>query len=77
MPSERKTVMVCSNSTGTHQLHFFLIGNAKDRRSFKHVKLPVTFAGQKSAWLTSNIFVRWYKTVYFRSKKVLMFNRKK
>jgi hypothetical protein len=43
--------------TGTDKKRFFVIGKSQTPRCFKNVKkLPVEYAANKKAWMTSDIF---------------------
>jgi DDE superfamily endonuclease/Tc5 transposase DNA-binding domain len=54
---ERLTVMVCTNMFGTDKVKLLVIGKSKKPRCFKNVRsLPVDYASNKTAWMTSVIF---------------------
>lgn len=61
---DRVTVLACSNVTGSHKLPLVVIGKCKKPRAFKKIKkgssLPVSYHGQKSAWMNSQIFESWF-----------------
>lgn len=48
VPTDRVTVMVCANASGTHKIPLLVIGKSQKPRCFKNVKtLPVDYRGQK------------------------------
>ncbi|XP_064456657.1 tigger transposable element-derived protein 6-like [Ornithodoros turicata] len=54
-PEDRFTVLLCCNASGTHKIKPLVI-NCCDKGQ---EKLPVTFAWQRSSFMTSNIFQQW------------------
>ena len=63
----RLTVLVCSNSTGTHKLPPLVIGKFAKPRCFHHTNfqtLPVVYNHSKNAWMTSSIFEEWFHDHY-------------
>lgn len=61
---ERVTVMVCSNADGSLKLPLVVIGKYANPRKLKNIPkniLPVYYTNQKSAWMDSNIFEKWFK----------------
>ena len=69
----RVTVFVGANMDGTDKLPLLVIGKSAKPRAFKNVNVPVTYLANNNAWVTSQIFVDWLKTVDRRMK---MANRK-
>lgn len=64
---ERITVMVCANASGEHKLPLLVIGKAKKPRAFKNMDfglLPVKYRAQKSAWMSQDIFIDWFKSCF-------------
>lgn len=62
--------MVCSNASGTHALPLLVIGKSKKPRCFKNIAcLPVTYRGQKSAWMDSEIFMEWFSKMFIPEVK--------
>ncbi|GBM46052.1 Jerky -like [Araneus ventricosus] len=60
---ERITIMCCGNDSDDHKMKLVMIGNAKKPRSFKGTEsknLPVVYFNQKGAWMTRDIFLRWF-----------------
>ncbi|GBM31826.1 Jerky -like [Araneus ventricosus] len=60
---ERITIRCCGNASGDHKMKLLMIGKAKKPRSFKGTesnKLPVVYFNQKGAWMTMDIFLRWF-----------------
>lgn len=65
---ERITAMVCANASGEHKIKLLVIGKSKNPRSFKNVHtLPVSYTSQNSAWMSSVIFLEWYKNEFIPS----------
>lgn len=60
---ERITILACSNASGTHKLPLMCIGKSAKPRAIKHIKpdaLPVYYAHQKNAWISSDLFQKWF-----------------
>ena len=56
----RVTIKACVNMTGTHKKRLFVIGKAKEPRSFKNKsKLPITYRNNKKSWMTAGLFEEW------------------
>jgi hypothetical protein len=54
------TVLICANMTGTDKKRLFVIGKSQTPHCFKNVKkLPVEYAANKKAWMTSDIFQQY------------------
>ena len=56
MSKQRVTVMVCSNASENHEIPLKLIGESKNPRCFKGVKLPLAYRSQRSAWMSRDVF---------------------
>ena len=60
---ERVTINACANATGTVKLLLQLIGKAKRPRCFRGLQtdlLPVEYQGQQNAWMSTEIFHKWF-----------------
>lgn len=60
---ERVSILACSNASGTHKLPLMCIGKSVKPRAIKHIKpeaLPVYYAHQKSAWMSRDLFQKWF-----------------
>ena len=60
---ERVTINACSNASGTIKLPLQVIGKANRPRCFKSVRmdlLPVEYCGQRNAWMSRDIFHKWF-----------------
>lgn len=57
---ERVTILPCANAAGTHTLKMVVVGKSKKPRAFKNIDLPVHYYGQKSAWMTKELFKKWF-----------------
>ncbi|OQR73890.1 hypothetical protein BIW11_03497 [Tropilaelaps mercedesae] len=57
----RITVLLCSNANGTHKFRPLVINCRRDGEDFNENrdKLPVSYASQRSSFLTGNIFQQW------------------
>ena len=63
LSKERVTINACANATGTIKLPLQVIGKAKHPRCFRGLRmdlLPVEYCGQKSVWMSSEIFHAWF-----------------
>ena len=59
----RVTILLCTNSTGTHKLPPLVIGKFAKPRCFHHLNmemLPVVYDHSANAWMTSAIFENWF-----------------
>ncbi|XP_051161251.1 tigger transposable element-derived protein 4-like [Leptopilina boulardi] len=69
MSKERITVMVTGNLTDTIKKKLLVIGKSQRPRCFKGVKsLPVDYANNRRAWMTSDLFEKWVKM--FNNNKI-------
>lgn len=60
LSKERLTVLVCTNSTGTHKLKLVVIGKSRSPRCFKNVRtFPCEYLAQCRAWMTEILFMNW------------------
>lgn len=66
---ERVTILVCANATGTHKIPLLLIGKSKKPRCFKNIRVPLIYKNQKSAWMSSEIFIDWYDNTFIPEVK--------
>ncbi|XP_037557867.1 tigger transposable element-derived protein 4-like [Dermacentor silvarum] len=57
---ERVSVLIATNMTGRERCHLLVLGKAAKPRCFKGVKtLPVYYASNRKAWMTSELFKDW------------------
>lgn len=61
---ERVTILPCANAAGTHALKMVVIGKSNKPRAFKNIDLPVHYYGQKSAWMTKDLFKKWFNECF-------------
>lgn len=61
---ERVTILPCANASGTHKLKMVVIGKSNNPRAFKNIDLPVHYYGQKSAWMTKDLFKKWFNECF-------------
>lgn len=67
---ERLTVLTCANASGTHKLKLLVIGKYKNPRALKNVRhLPVWYDSQGNAWMTAEIFHRWFHNYFVPAVK--------
>jgi hypothetical protein len=60
MSKNRLTVLMYVNRTGIDKKILFFIGKSQTPRCFKNVKnLPVEYAANKKAWMTSDTFQQY------------------
>ncbi|XP_046737740.1 jerky protein homolog-like [Diprion similis] len=60
---ERVSILACSNASGTHKLPLMCIGKSVKPRAIKHIKpeaFPVYYAHQKNAWMSRDLFQKWF-----------------
>lgn len=57
---ERVTILPCANAAGTHTLKMVVVGKYNKPRAFKNIDLPVHYYVQKSAWMTKDLFKKWF-----------------
>lgn len=69
MSKERITFMPCANASGSHKLKLLVLGKSKKPRSFGNSNIPVTYKGQKKAWVTKDIFQDWFYTEFIPAVK--------
>ena len=70
---DRLTVLVAANMSVKEKLPLFVIGKTAKPRCFNNVKsLPVDYAANKKAWMTSDLFVSWLRKL---DKKYLLQGR--
>jgi hypothetical protein len=77
---ERKTVLACSNASGTHKLQLVCVGKSKKPRSFMGIEkryFPVHYYNHRKTWMNQEILKDWFfkKFVpsvreHFRSKNL-------
>ncbi|KAG5880840.1 hypothetical protein JTB14_027621 [Gonioctena quinquepunctata] len=74
---DRITVMVAANMSGTEKNKLLVIGKSQKPRCFKSVKsLPVDYANNRKAWMTSGLFEKWLRDwdrdLVKKKKKILL-----
>lgn len=68
---KRVTVLLCTNMTGNKKLMPLVIGNSKNPRCFKGIKsFPVEYDGNKSSWMTSELFSKFVTDLNDKQKKI-------
>ncbi|KAK8391002.1 hypothetical protein O3P69_016979 [Scylla paramamosain] len=67
---DRLTVLCCANMAGTHKVKLCMVCKHKKPCCFKNVNyLPVDYRNQRSAWMTTEIFLDWFKHCFVPSVK--------
>lgn len=69
---QRVTILFCTNMDGSEKLKPLVIGKSENPRCFKSINkadLPVTYRGNKSAWMTNTIFIDWLTGLNNKFKK--------
>ena len=63
---ERLSVLVGSNTIGTHQVQLANVGKSKQPRAFKGLDierdLPVIYYNSEKAWFTLETFCNWFSS---------------
>ncbi|CAB3246373.1 unnamed protein product [Arctia plantaginis] len=77
LSKDRITVMVAANMSGTEKKKLLIIGKSQKPRCFKVVKsLPVDYANNRKAWITSELFEKWLRdwdrNFVKKKKKILL-----
>ncbi|CAG4987969.1 unnamed protein product [Parnassius apollo] len=77
LSKDRIIVMVTTNMSGTEKKKLFIIGKSQKPRCFKGVKsLPVDYANNRKAWMTSELFEKWLRDwdrdLVKKKKKILL-----
>lgn len=61
----RVTLVVCTNTTGSHKLPILMIGKAKQPECFKYIRAcPTPYSSQPSAWMDINQCQKWFDEVF-------------
>jgi hypothetical protein len=64
---------MCVNTTGTDKKRLFVIGKSQTRRCLKNVKkLPVEYAANKKAWISSDIFQQYISKWNNELRRILL-----
>ena len=70
----RSTILLGGNASGDHKLKPFFIHTSQNPLCFKKVrdkkKLPVIWAANKKAWMTSVLFEQWFKENFIPEVKL-------
>jgi hypothetical protein len=69
---QRVTFLACTNASGSHKVKLLVIGKAKNPRTFKNFNCPVNYHNSKTAWMTSEIFKRWFKNKFIPEARLLI-----
>ncbi|XP_075226823.1 uncharacterized protein LOC142327552 [Lycorma delicatula] len=67
---ERLTVMVCTNTCGSHKLPLLVVADPKHSECFKDLdNIPVIYASKKSCVMDPEIFTDWYTNTFIPNVK--------
>src|SRR6187399_2718258 len=58
---DRITMLLCCNMTGSVKRPLYVIGKSVNPRCFKSGKPPLEYDGNKTAWMTAELFTNWLK----------------
>ena len=63
---DRVTLVLASNTTGTHKIPVAMIGKAKQQPCFKPPRrpCPLQYFSQTDAWMDGDLFISWFETVF-------------
>jgi hypothetical protein len=75
---DRLTALLCANSDGSEKLALLITGKFAKPRCFKNVRaLPCKYASNKNAWMTTDIFKTFFKSLAAKmgggNRKILLF----
>lgn len=70
---QRVTILACTNASGKHKVKLLVIGKAKNPRTLKNFNRPVNYDHSKTAWMTAEIFKRWFKNKFTPEVSLQMF----
>jgi hypothetical protein len=76
---DRITLLLCTNKTGNHKLKPLCIGKSRSPRCFKHVNmmsLPVVYESSSNAWMTCDIFTKWFEKEFVPSVRRYLRHKK-
>lgn len=71
MSKIRVSVLLCANADASHRLRPMVVGNAKKPRALRPMMdtLPVHYASNKMAWLTTQIIKDWFSNEFVPAVK--------
>lgn len=71
---DRITVLCCANATGEDKLPLAVIGKSKSPRALKNLMntLPVTYYNHPTAWITRDLFKKWFSEIFVPHVKKYM-----
>lgn len=76
LSKERITVLVAANFCGTEKRRLLVIGKSQNPRCFRNRQLPVKYAANQRAWMTSSIFCEelreWDNELRRKKRKILL-----
>lgn len=67
---ERVTFLAGANGDGSHKLKMMVIGKSKNPRAFKNCTIPVEYHSTKNAWMTSALFVKWFRESFVKQVRI-------
>jgi len=75
LPKDRITLVLCTNSTGSHKLPLWIIGKYKNPRAFKSInttRLPAIYKSNKKAWMNTILFKEWIHWLDIQVKRPIL-----
>ncbi|XP_069193569.1 tigger transposable element-derived protein 7-like [Procambarus clarkii] len=68
---ERISALLCSNTDGSHQTTYAIVGKSANPRALKNcmIILPVIYYNTKNAWFTQIIFEDWFQYHFYKEVK--------
>lgn len=57
---ERITILYCANADGSHKIKPLVFSKSKNLRCFKNFRNPFGYDSSGNAWMTTNIFQKWF-----------------
>ncbi|XP_033225262.1 jerky protein homolog-like [Belonocnema kinseyi] len=70
--TDRLTVMLCANAIGSHKIPPLIIGTSKKPRCLEKEKtLHVDYIDQENAWMTTDIFLYWFREIFLKNVRKL------
>lgn len=68
---ERVTFLLCANAEGTNKMKPLIIGKAAKPRCFNGFDNPLEYDHSKNAWMTTNIFKKWFYDSFVNQVSVI------
>jgi hypothetical protein len=66
---DRVSLIVCTNTFGTHKIPYALIGKPKELACIKDWQWPIPYFNQAKAWMDVETFWKWFNEVFYLEVK--------